>query len=90
MLWKKLVEQGGIIDGLSKSAEELSDTIPRVQEAIDGVKHGTRSVDRILLQFEEQPGSFIFGKTPLPPGPGEKGIHHLPKEFQNEKTLFLL
>jgi phospholipid/cholesterol/gamma-HCH transport system substrate-binding protein len=71
---EKIGHQGGVIDGLSQSAEELADTIPRIQEAIDGVKQGTRSVDRVLLQFEEQPGSFIFGKSPLPPGPGEKGF----------------
>jgi phospholipid/cholesterol/gamma-HCH transport system substrate-binding protein len=71
---EKIGQQGGIIDDLSQSAEELADTIPRVQEAIDGVKHGTRNVDRILLQLEEQPRSLIFGKTPPPPGPGENGF----------------
>lgn len=71
---EKIGQQGGIIDDLSQSAEELADTIPRVQEAIDGVKHGTRSVDRILLQLEEQPRSLIFGKAPPPPGPGENGF----------------
>ncbi len=71
---EKIGQQGGIIDDLSQSAEELADTIPRVQEAIDGVKHGTRSVDRVLLQLEEQPRSLIFGKTPPPPGPGENGF----------------
>ncbi|MBL78947.1 MAG: mammalian cell entry protein [Nitrosomonadaceae bacterium] len=70
----KIGQQGGVIDNLSKSAEEISDTIPRIQEAIDGVKNGTRNVDRILLQLEEQPRSLIFGKTPLPPGPGEAGF----------------
>jgi phospholipid/cholesterol/gamma-HCH transport system substrate-binding protein len=71
---EKIGQQGGIIDDLSRSAEELADTIPRVQEAIDGVKHGTRNVDRVLLQLEEQPRSLIFGKTPPPPGPGENGF----------------
>ena len=71
---EKIGQQGGIIDDLSQSAEELADTIPRVQEAIDDVKHGTRSVDRVLLQLEEQPRSLIFGKTPPPPGPGENGF----------------
>jgi len=71
---EKIGRQGGIIDDLSQSAEELADTIPRVQEAIDGVKHGTRNVDRVLLQLEEQPRSLIFGKTPPPPGPGENGF----------------
>jgi len=67
-------QQGGIFDNLSQSAEELADTIPRVQEAIEGVKHGTQSVDRVLLQLEEQPRSLLFGKAPPPPGPGENGF----------------
>ena len=67
-------QQGGIFDNLSQSAEELADTIPRIQEAIEGVKHGTRSVDRVLLQLEEQPRSLLFGKAPPPPGPGENGF----------------
>ena len=71
---EKIGQQGGMIDDLSQSAEELSDTIPRIQEAIDGVIHDTRSVDRVLLQLEEQPRSLIFGKTPPPPGPGENGF----------------
>lgn len=71
---EKIGRQGGIIDHLSQSAEELADTIPMVQEAIDGVKNGTRSVDRVLLQLEEQPRSLIFGKVPPPPGPGENGF----------------
>ena len=71
---EKIGQQGGMIDNLSQSAEELADTLPRVQEAIDGVIHDTRSVDRLLLQLEEQPRSLIFGKTPPPPGPGENGF----------------
>lgn len=71
---EKIGRQGGIIDDLSQSAEELSDIIPMVQEAIDGVKNSTRSVDRVLLQLEEQPRSLIFGKVPPPPGPGENGF----------------
>jgi len=71
---EKIGRQGGIIDDLSQSAEELADTIPMIQEAIDGVKNGARSVDRVLLQLEEQPRSLIFGKVPPPPGPGENGF----------------
>ncbi len=67
-------QQGGIFDNLSQSAEELADTIPRVQEAIEGVKQDTQSVDRVLLQLEEQPRSLLFGKVPPPPGPGENGF----------------
>lgn len=71
---KKINQQGGIFDNLAQSAEELADTIPKVQEAIDGVKHGSRRVDSVLHQLEEQPRSLIFGKAPPPPGPGEEGF----------------
>lgn len=71
---EKVGQKGGIVDGLSQSVEELADTIPRFHEAIDGVKHGTRSVDRVLLQLEEQPRSLIFGRSPPPAGPGEDGF----------------
>lgn len=67
-------QQGGIVDNLSQSAEELADTIPKFHEAIDGIIQDTRSIDRVLLQLEEQPRSLIFGKPPAPPGPGEDGF----------------
>lgn len=71
---EKVGQQGGIVDNLSQSAEDLAGTIPKFHEAIDGIIRDTRSIDRVLLQLEEQPRSLIFGKPPLPPGPGEDGF----------------
>ncbi len=71
---EKVDQQGGIVDNLSQSAEELADTIPKFHEAIDGIIQDTRSIDRVLLQLEEQPRSLIFGKPPPQPGPGEDGF----------------
>ena len=70
----KIHQQGGAVDSLSQTAGEFTDTMHKLREATDGITRNTRSVDRFLLQLEEQPRSLLFGRTPLPPGPGEDGF----------------
>ena len=70
---EKVGQRGGIVDNLSQSVEDLADTIPKFHNAIDRIVQDTRTVNRILLQLEEQPRSLIFGRSPPPPGPGEDG-----------------
>jgi len=70
----KVGQRGGIVDNLSQSVEDLADTIPKFHNAIDRIVQDTRTVNRILLQLEEQPRSLIFGRSPPPPGPGEDGF----------------
>ncbi len=71
---EKVGQRGGIVDNLSQSVEDLADTIPKFHNAIDRIVQDTRTVNRILLQLEEQPRSLIFGRLPPPPGPGEDGF----------------
>ncbi len=71
---KKVGQRGGIVDNLSQSVEDLADTIPKFHNAIDRIVQDTRTVNRILLQLEEQPRSLIFGRLPPPPGPGDDGF----------------
>lgn len=66
--------QGGPIDSLSATAGELTDTLHKLRETTEGITRNTRSVDRVLLQLEEQPRSLLFGRFPPPPGPGEEGF----------------
>lgn len=70
----KINQQGGTVDSLSQTAEELADTLPKLRDASHGITRNTRSADRVLLQLEEQPRSLLFGRLPLPPGPGENGF----------------
>ncbi len=70
----KINQQGGVVDSLSDAAEELSDTIPELRDASHGITRSTHSVDRVLLQLQEQPRSLLFGRSPPPPGPGEDGF----------------
>lgn len=70
----KINQQGGVIDSLSQTAGELTDTMPKLYDVADGITRSSRSVERVLLQLEEQPRSLLFGRSPPPPGPGEEGF----------------
>lgn len=70
----KINQQGGPVDSLSQTAGELTDTMHKLREATEGITRNTRSVDRFLLQLEEQPRSLLFGRSPPLPGPGEDGF----------------
>ncbi|SOD42269.1 MlaD family protein [Nitrosovibrio sp. Nv4] len=70
----KLNQQGGTIDSFAQTAGELTATMHKLREATEGIKRNSRSVDRVLLQLEEQPRSLLFGRLPPPPGPGEDGF----------------
>ncbi|SEL41411.1 MlaD family protein [Nitrosovibrio tenuis] len=70
----RINQHGGPIDSLSQTAGELTDTLHKLRETTEGITRSTRSVERVLLQFEEQPRSLLFGRSPPPPGPGEEGF----------------
>ena len=68
------INQGGAIDSLAQTAGELSETMQKLRDVTEGLTRNSKSVDRVLLQLEEQPRSLLFGRTPPPPGPGEDGF----------------
>jgi phospholipid/cholesterol/gamma-HCH transport system substrate-binding protein len=70
----KLHQQGGTIDSFSQTTGELTATMRKLREATEGIQRNSRSVDRVLLQLEEQPRSLLFGRSPPLPGPGEQGF----------------
>lgn len=70
-----------VLDTLGQTAQQLSltaadlrsDTLPRVDTALDEVSVDAREVRRALHQAGAEPQSFIFGLRLPPPGPGEPG-----------------
>ncbi len=70
----RINEHGGPIESLSHTSSELTDTLLKFREVTEGIARNSRSVDRVLLQLEEQPRSLLFGRAPPPPGPGEEGF----------------
>jgi phospholipid/cholesterol/gamma-HCH transport system substrate-binding protein len=59
---------------LSQTAGELTDTLHKFRDVTEGFARNSRSIDRVLLQLEEQPRSLLFGRVAPPPGPGEEGF----------------
>jgi len=52
----------------------LSESVPRLNVLLDDVQRSSRGLERLLNEINEQPASLIFGRNPLPPGPGEPGF----------------
>ena len=67
-------QQGGIIDGLTTSAQELATTIPELRKVSNGLIRNSQSLERIMNQLEENPQMLFFGRQPTLPGPGEAGF----------------
>ena len=67
------------VERLTDSGAALSDamtteTLPRLNQLAEELQRTARGVERALNDFDEQPHSLIFGRNPLPPGPGEPGF----------------
>lgn len=70
----------------AKSAEQLgnsgaaladtivTDSLPRLNVLLEDLQRSSRGLERLLDEINEQPQSLIFGRSPLPPGPGEPGF----------------
>ena len=60
--------------GTAVSDALLTETLPRLNLLADDLQRSARGLERTLNDFDEQPHSLIFGRNPLPPGPGEPGF----------------
>ena len=52
----------------------MTETLPRLNVLLDDVQRSSRGLERLLNEVNEQPQSLIFGRSTLPPGPGEPGF----------------
>lgn len=71
---QKMNQQGGIIDNLTTTTQEMATTIPELRKVSNGLIRNTQSLDRILNQLEDNPQMLLFGRPPSAPGPGEAGF----------------
>ncbi|MCP5244689.1 MAG: MCE family protein [Burkholderiales bacterium] len=67
-------QQGGIIDSLATSAQEMATTIPELRKVSSGLVRNSQNLDRVLQQLEENPQMLLLGRPSSPPGPGEDGF----------------
>ncbi|MCH9639793.1 MAG: MlaD family protein [Betaproteobacteria bacterium] len=70
----KVRQEGGILDNLSHSTQELAVTVPELRKVTDGITRNSHHLDRVLKQLEENPQSLLFGRPATQPGPGEAGF----------------
>jgi phospholipid/cholesterol/gamma-HCH transport system substrate-binding protein len=56
------------------SAEVSEKTLPRINDLVDQLDRDSRDFRRLVLQIEREPQSLVFGRNPVPPGPGEPGF----------------
>lgn len=57
------------------SAEVNEKTLPRINDLVDQLDRDSRDFRRLVLQIEREPQSLVFGRRPVPPGPGEPGFN---------------
>ena len=60
--------------GVALSDAMLTESVPRLNVLLDDVQRSSRGLERLLNEINEQPASLIFGRNPMPPGPGEPGF----------------
>ena len=60
--------------GAALTESMLVDSVPRLNLLLDDLQRSSRSLDRLLTDIGDQPHSLVFGRNPLPHGPGEPGF----------------
>ncbi len=61
-------------NGAALSEAMLTESLPRFNVLLEDLQRSSRGLERLLNEINEQPHSLVFGKNPLPPGPGEPGF----------------
>lgn len=69
---KSAEQVGGSAQSLSNAA--LTESLPRISTLLDELARNSRNLDRLFSDLNDQPSSLVFGRPPLPPGPGEQGF----------------
>ncbi len=49
-------------------------TLPRLNLLLDELARSSRGLDRLIAELSADPASLVFGRAPVPPGPGEPGF----------------
>ncbi len=62
------------IQGVAVAESMLTESLPRLNVLLEDLQRSSRGLERLLYEVNEQPHSIVFGKNPVPPGPGEPGF----------------
>jgi len=85
-LAREYTQQASALDRVAKSADQISgatqgaaaaisdDISPRLNTLLEELTRTSRTLDRLLVELNEQPSGLVFGKPSGRPGPGERGF----------------
>jgi len=63
---------GKTVDAVGAEVQRIgSDTLPQLQQLLGELNVLSSSLRRLTEQTERNPSSLLFGRSPVPPGPGE-------------------
>ena len=69
------VSAGTAVDAMGADVKRFSvETLPELERLLGELSALTTSLRRLSDQTERDPRSLIFGRQPVPGGPGEKGV----------------
>lgn len=71
---RELKQQGGVVDHVTQSSLEMTDTLSSIKDAATAITQSTQTLNQLLQTIETQPQSLLFGKSSSLPGPGESGF----------------
>ena len=86
-LTEELVQRVDTLERVSRGVEQVGgaaqsfsgttvgDTLPRINVLLEELGRNSRSLDRLLLELNEQPSTLLFGRPAVAPGPGEPGFN---------------
>lgn len=60
--------------GTALSEALLAESLPRVNLLLDDLQRSSRTLERLVTDINDQPHSLVFGRNPIPHGPGEPGF----------------
>ncbi|MDQ3194864.1 MAG: hypothetical protein M3Q32_00430, partial [Pseudomonadota bacterium] len=66
------------VDSFGKASDDISgallgSTLPQMERLIADLQDNSQRLDRLLIEWREQPQSLLFGSSGRVPGPGERG-----------------
>ncbi|MFZ2813295.1 MAG: hypothetical protein WAZ63_01595, partial [Rhodoferax sp.] len=69
------VKAGSTVDVMGADVKRFSvETLPELERLLGELSALTTSLRRLSDQTERDPRGLIFGRQPVPGGPGEKGV----------------
>jgi phospholipid/cholesterol/gamma-HCH transport system substrate-binding protein len=89
-----LRQRAAVLDELGRAARQLASTTreldlalvgahpPRTTPLLDELSAAAGSARRTLNDLDQQPNSLLFGRSPPPAGPGERGFEARPQAAQ--------